>query len=116
MAVIDDPQVNLYVNQQLRPACDRFISALRTLRQLAANYSAEGLGPLVAGTTPLQQSFIADGSTLLDGSKGDGRTQLLGYDVDNAITQFNAINTWINGQAGMEAALTKPSVNNVPIF
>lgn len=116
MSVITDPQVVLFVNAELRPACDRFISALRTLRQLAANYSADSLAPLVAGTTPLQQSYIADGSTNPDGTKGDGRTQLLGYDVDLCVGQASALVAWINSQSGMEAALTKPSVNTSPVF
>jgi len=116
MSVITDPQVIKFVNEELRPACDRLVSALRTARQLSADYSAGGLGALVAGTSPLQQSYVADGSTNPDGTKGDGRTQLLGYDVDLCVGQVNALVAWIATQSGMEAAVTKPSVNTLPVF
>lgn len=116
MATINDPQVIRFVNSDLRRTCDQLLSSLRTMRQLSSNYSANGLGSLVAGSVPLQQSFIADGSINADGSKGDGRTPILGYDVDLAVNQMNALIAYINGQAGMEAALTKPSVNITPLF
>lgn len=116
MTTITDPQAISFVNNELRPACDAMIKALRTFRQASANYSANGIGPLVAANPTLQNEYIADGATNADGSKGDGRTPLLGYDVDNAVNEFNTLNTYINSQAGMETALTKPSVNTQPVF
>jgi|SRR6185312_3149757 len=116
MATITDPQAILFTNENLRPACDRFMSSWRTLQQLASMYSAKALGPIVAGTTTLQNEFVADGATNADGTKGDGRTQLLGYDVDNAMTQINNLITLVNGQPNILPALTKPSVNSQPIF
>lgn len=110
MANNTNPQAILFVNTQLRPACDRFISALRTLRQLQSNYSAQGIGPLVAGTAELQNELMADGSDV------DGRTPLLGYDVDAALGKVSALLTWVDSQAGLEAALTKPTVNSSPVF
>ena len=116
MAVINDPQVNKFVNEQERPACDLFVSLVRTLQQMTASYSAGGLGPLVAGTTALQQSLIADGSSNPDGSKGDGRTPILGYDVDNTVSQANAFLAWLNANPTVLAAFTKPSVNIRPLY
>lgn len=118
MATITDPQVIAFVNQELRPAMDRMISAYRTLEQLTADYAAKGLGPLVAGTQTLQNEYVADGAINADGSKGDGRTPLLGYDVDNCIAQCNALLAWLqaSAQSAILPALTKPSVNNQPVF
>ena len=106
----DNPQVVAFVNDKTRRAADRIISAIRTLRQHVADYSADGIGPLVVGDQTLLNELIADGS------QTDGRTRLLGYDVDNFNDKCIALLAYIDGQAGMEAALTKPSVNTQPVF
>jgi len=116
MATITDPQVIAFVNAQERPACDRVASAVRTLRQLVANYQEDGIGPLVVGTPELENSYVADGSVNADGGKGDGRTPLLGYDVDNVIVQANALLAWLAANPNVEKAFTKPSVNSQPII
>lgn len=106
-----NPQAVRFANEKLRPACDAFVSAIRTLRQLRADYVAQGVGPLVAGSAELQQAI------LVDGSAGDGRTPLSGYDVDLASGAAQAVLDWVDG-AGVAhvAALTKPSVNTQPRF
>lgn len=114
MPTITDPQAVKFVNEQLRPACDRVISAIRTLRQMGANYSADGIGAMVNPNPTVAAEYVADGSINADGSKGDGRTPLLGYDVDNAMTQANALLAAVT--ATIENALTKPSVNSQPVF
>ena len=108
--MITNPQVVKFVNEQLRPACDRAVSAIRTLRQLKANYAADALGPLVAGTTQLQQDAVGDGAAI------DGRTVLLGYDVDNGVSQAGALLALLDANPAIEAALTKPGVNTLPAF
>ncbi len=100
-----------FCNSKLRPACDRFISALRTLRQLDAEWVADGIAPLVAGSQDL-----LDG-TVIDGSAQDGRNSLTGYDVNLAASATQAFLTWADGAgAAYVAALTKPSVNTNPVF
>lgn len=116
MAVITDPQVILLCNSQLRPLLNQLGSALRGIAQFNAEYTAQGIGALVVGNPTLEAEYIADGSTNPDGSKGDGRTPILGYDVDAANSQMAALLTWVNGQSGMMAILTKPTTNTQPIL
>lgn len=111
MADITTPQAVRFCNEKLRPACDSIISAIRTLRELRAEYVAHGIGPLVAGTSQLQQSVLVDGSAT------DGRTPLTGYDVDLASGAAQAILDWADvAGAAHIAALTKPAVNTTPVF
>ena len=116
MAVITDPEVIGFCNAKLRPLLNQLGSALRGVAEFNAEYAAQGIGALVAGSVPLQQSYIADGSTNPDGTKGDGRTPILGYDVDAANGQMAALLAWVNGQSGMLAILTKPTTNTQPIL
>lgn len=107
----ENPQAVAFCNGRLRPACDAIITAIRTLRQLKTEYETQGIGPLVAGTAELQQA------TIVDGSATDGRTPLLGYDVDLALNSAGALLAWCDGAgAANVAALTKPSVNTQPKF
>lgn len=111
MADNTNAQAVRFTSEETRVACDVFISALRTIRQCVADYSAKGVGPLVAGTLELQQAYVADGSA------SDGRTLLLGYDVDLANSAMAAFLAWADGPgAAHVAALTKPAVNTLPKF
>jgi len=103
-------QVITFCNQQLRPACDRLESAIRTARQLVANYSAEGIGALVVGNDTLTNEYIGDGYEY------DGRTPLLGYDVDLCVSKVTTLLAYLDSQSGMEAAIAKPAVNDAPVF
>jgi hypothetical protein len=111
MAFNSNPQAVKFCNERLRPACDAFVVAVRTLREMRAEYVAQGIGPLVAADTPTANLTIADGSAV------DGRAPLLGFDVDNASQQAAAFLAWVDG-AGASAvtALTKPAVNTDPKF
>lgn len=111
MADNTNPQAVRFCNEQLRVGCDAIISGIRTLRQLTTNYSAQGIGPLVAGNAELQAAVMADGSAV------DGRTPLNGYDVDLAKGAAVALLAWADGTgAAYIAALTKPTVNTKPAF
>lgn len=107
---ISNPQVVRFCNDETRVAADLIVSAVRTLRQHVADYAAKGIGPLVAGSTQLQQDTVADNSNI------DGRTPLLGYDVDLFNGQCIALLAHIDAQPGMLAALAKPGVNTKPAF
>lgn len=111
MADITTPQAVRFCNDRLRKGCDAIISAIRTLRELRAEYVAQGIGPLVAGSAELQQAKIADGSAT------DGRTPLTGYDVDLASGAAQTLIDWADGTGSSHvAALTRPTVDTAPRF
>lgn len=110
MADNANPQAVKFVNDELRPACGLFISALRTFRQMKSDYVADNIGSLVVPDQTTTAELIADGSDV------DGRTRLNGFDVDQAVQKVTALLAFIDGQSGMEEALTKPAVNMRPIF
>lgn len=110
MADINTPQVRKFVNERSRPTADRVCSAIRTLREFVAEYAADGIGPLVAGTTDLQNSTVDDGAAQ------DGRTVLLGFDVDNMKGQAVTLLAFLDANAGIEASFVKVSVNTSPVF
>lgn len=111
MADNTNPQAIRFCNEKLRPACDRLISAIRTIREMRAEWDAQGIGPLVAGSQELLDGNMADGSA------SDGRTRITGYDANLANTSAQALLTWCDGDgAASIAALTKPTVNTEPVF
>lgn len=112
MPDITNPQAVQFCNQELRRATSQIVSAFRTLRQLRADYAFKGIGPLVAGTTDLQNSLVADGSAT------DGRTPITGYDVDLCMGKVGVLMDWVDSgaQAAMLAAIEKPSVETTPLF
>jgi len=110
MSDIINPQVVRFCNEKVRTTSDRIISAIRTMRQFVSDYDADGIGPLVAGDQTLSQSTIADNSDQ------DGRTRLLGYDVDNFKGKVVALLALLDSDPTIEPVLTKPSVNSQPMF
>jgi hypothetical protein len=108
---IDNPQAAKFCNERLRVAANRIISGIRSLRQMSAEYAANGIGPLVGGSQELLDSLVVDGSAT------DGRTPLTGYDVTLAISSANALLTWADGDGAAHlTALTKPTTNSQPAF
>lgn len=112
MADITNPQAIQFSNHRLRPASEIIGQAMRTLEELDAQWTSQNLAPLFAGSQALLDSTVADGSTT------DGRPTLLGYDVNLAMSQVQAMLAWWNhaDQNALRAAILKPALNTRPIF
>jgi hypothetical protein len=108
----EDPQVILFVNDKLRPACDAIVTAIRTLRQLSADYTSQGIAAQIG--SPADAVLLAQ--TVADGSSVDGRNTLTGSEVAAAISATNQLITLLDASPTIETRLRKPSVNNRPVF
>lgn len=103
MPDITNADVTAFVNNVIRPLCDRFVGAKATIDSETVYYTNE-IAPQIAGN--------ADTDPILDGSEIDGRVTITKADLQAIAGAMAAVNTAIGAQIG---AITKAKVNVIMV-
>jgi len=103
MAAITDPEAIAFVNNYVRPMCEKVRDLKILLDETTATWF---LG--------VNSHFSTGSDTVEDGRESEGVTQLLASDVSNAITQLMAIQSVLNG-GGVMDVVRKPTVRQVEV-
>lgn len=108
MAEINNSQVVLFDNEQVRGMADSLYKAYWQAKQFLLNYNSDSIGSLIndAGSSNL----------VADGSEADGRTRITGGDIYNLVTAATAFIAFVEGEsvatADRTTVITKPHVND----
>ena len=103
MAEINDAEAIAFVNNYVRPICEK----VRDLKVLLDDTTATWfLG--------VNSNFASGSDTVEDGREAEGVSRLTAADVTNAITQFQALQTVLDG-GGVMDVVRKPTVRQIEI-
>lgn len=80
MAAISDKQAIRFVNEQVRPMCERVRALIAEIDSMQVDWF-QGLNAL----------FPNDSSSVDDGREGEGISRLTGADINNVMTILGAI-------------------------
>jgi len=103
MAEINDAEAIAFVNNYVRPLCEK----VRDLKVLLDDTTATWF----LGVNP---NFANGSDTVEDGREAEGVSRLTAADVTNAITQFQALQTVLDG-GGVMNVIRKPTVRQIEI-
>lgn len=107
MPDITNPQVIRFVNERVRPICDKLFSVWKDSGETIQEYNSGNIGSLI--------NDAGAGNNIADGASVDGRNILTGGDVYNVITALQQLINYVENAAVTTAdrrdVITKPHVN-----
>jgi hypothetical protein len=102
--MIDNPDLVNFCNEKIRPFCDNIAKTYYLAASIADQFAAKDLYSIL---------IAASGDFVMDGSPGDGRTAVQGYNIIDIynVAQWIVYNTAVKDNGSVRNQVLKVAVN-----